>query len=358
MMQVKRYVAASFAEALIQAKNELGSDAMIVETKKVRVGGLFGLFGREVTEITVAADQTSQKKPAPTATVAPLAPGGLANVERELASLRSAMGMLLDRSRQSDGPPLQGYAREVYELLLERGVADETALEIGQRVEGGRPDGHAALREEVARLLGPCTPIVARKGQRKVIALVGPTGVGKTTTLAKLAAQFTLHKGLTVGMITCDTYRIAAIQQLRTYAEILGLPVHAVDTPAEVAAALQATAQCDLVLVDTAGRSHRDPKRMQELRDLLAMIRPDETHLVTSLTASQRDVLEIVDTYAPLGVNRLTFTKLDEATSPGVVLNVRSRHSQPLAYVTHGQSVPEDIIPADPLTLTNVLLGV
>lgn len=362
-MQVKKYVARSFAEALIQAKNELGSDAMIVETRKLRVGGFLGLFGRELTEITVAAEQSGSNRAArqparaSAPTAAQAAPAPIANLERELAGLRSAVTVLLDRTRNNE-PWLQGYAREVFTLLQERGVNEETATEIARQVQDGKAEKHEALRLEVARLIGQCSPITIQPGQRKVVALVGPTGVGKTTTLAKLAARFTLEHGLTVGMVTFDTYRIAAVQQLRTYAEILGLPVHAVESPAEVAQALRETAHCDLVLVDTAGRGHRDGPRILELREILAMLRPHETHLVCSLTVNNRDLLDMMEVYIPLGVTKLTFTKLDETTSPGTILNVRSRYDLPLGYITHGQAVPEDISPADVKTLTNVLLGV
>lgn len=401
MMQVKRYVANSFAEALIQAKQELGTEAMIVESKKLRVGGLLGFFRREVTELTVAFDQSTLKKapprsyasssapaaasvtqpqtagpktvqapaapPAPAAVPAqsgatpvpaPLPVHNLASLEREIAALRTVVARMADRSGSDAHPPdLQGFSRLVYDGLVGRGADEAAAYEIAQRVWTGGSEGQDTLRQELQRMLGPAAPIQARPGERRVIALVGPTGVGKTTTLAKLAARFTLDQRLQVALITSDTFRIAAIDQIRTYADILGVPVYAVDTPEEVAQAMLDTADKDLVLVDTGGRNHRDTARMQELRDFLFILQPDETHLVFSLTANPKDAMDALDTYISLGVNRLTFTKLDEATCPGLMLNIRLRCNQPVSYITNGQSVPEDILGADGVDFAKVLVG-
>lgn len=421
MMQVKRYVAPTFAEALIAAKNELGTDAVIVESKKMRVGGIFGFFGREMTELTVAVDQKPgqrpgavAQRPAPKAKaeqpvpleaafkapawptvsaavstvgiqseVAPhvdpemitpaqavslahsqmtaalqaqAASGSLGNLEREMAGLRIAVSKLLEQNGAS-AANLHGFGRQVFEALTARGVEEAAALELGKRCRADEPEGREILAEELNRLMGRVAPIQVSKGQRKIIALVGPTGVGKTTTLAKLAAHFTLDRGLDVGLITSDTFRIAAIDQLRTYADILGVPLYAVDQPWEVAHALKETREKDLVLVDTGGRNFRDPARMQELSELLAILRPDETHLVVALNSNPRDAFDALDAFLPMGVNRLSFTKLDETSSPGLILNLRLRCETPVGYLTHGQAVPDDIIPADQADFTKILMG-
>lgn len=363
MMQVKRYTAPSYAEALIRAKNELGTDAIIVENKKVRVGGFLGFFSKTVTELTVAVDQPTTGRTVPAAaaalpTAAVPAAATMDNLEREMAALRSAVTRLADRDASAAGVlQLRGFARRAYEELVARGVEEEVALEISQRVRGEGAEGRTQVREEIARLLQAAPDLEIRRGQQRVIALVGPTGVGKTTTIAKLAAHFAMDRGLSVGLITSDTFRIAAVEQLRTYAEILAQPFVAVDTPQDVTRALQAMSRCDLILVDTGGRNHRDPERMQELRQTLAVLRPDETHLVYSLTANPRDAYEALEHYLPLGVNRLSFTKLDEATSPGLILNMRKRCNQPLGYISHGQGVPDDITPAAQTDLTKILIG-
>jgi flagellar biosynthesis protein FlhF len=366
MMQVKRYTAPSYAEALIKAKNELGTDAIIVENKKVQVGGFLGFFSKTVTELTVAVDQpVAGNRPAaaasvasPAAVVPGPAPATMDNLEREMAALRSAVTRLADREAGAAGAlQLRGFARRAYEELVARGVEEETALEIGKRIRGEGAEGWNQVREELARRLETAPALEVRQGQQRVIALVGPTGVGKTTTIAKLAAHFSMDRRLQVGLITSDTFRIAAVEQLRTYAEIMSTPFFPVDSPQDVTRALQEMSRCDLILVDTGGRNHRDPERMRELRETLALLRPDETHLVYSLTANPRDAYEALEHYLPLGVNRLSFTKLDEATSPGLILNMRKRCNQPLGYISHGQSVPDDIMPAGQTDLTKILIG-
>lgn len=252
-------------------------------------------------------------------------------------------------------PELAGYAKVAHDRLVERGVEEAAALAIAKGLPAEA--GEQELKEEILRLIGPGAGIDAQKGQRKVVALVGPTGVGKTTTLAKLAAHFTLDRGLDVALITSDTFRIAAIEQLRTYASILGVPLYTTDRPEEVGLALKETAHKDLVLCDTSGRSHRDEERMAELQELLAVLRPDETHLVVSLNMNPRDAYQLLDYYLPLGVNRLTFTKLDEASAPGLLLNIKLRCQQPIGYLTHGQSVPDDILSADKADFAKLLVG-
>lgn len=363
MMQVKRYTAPSYAEALIRAKSELGTDAIIVDNKKVRVGGFLGLFSKMVTELTVAVDQPVAGRTVSAAAVAlptSAAPAAatMDNLEREMAALRSAVTRLADRDAGAAGAlQLRGFARRAYEELVARGVEEETALEISQRIRAEGAEGRTQFQEELSRRLQAAPALEIRRGQQRVIALVGPTGVGKTTTIAKLAAHFAMDRQLKVGLITSDTFRIAAVEQLRTYAEILAQPFYSVDTPQDVTRALQEMRACDLILVDTGGRNHRDPERMAELRDTLAVLRPDETHLVYSLTANPRDAYEALEHYLPLGVNRLTFTKLDEATSPGLILNMRRRCDQPLGYISDGQGVPDDIKPAGQTDLTKILIG-
>lgn len=381
-MQVKRYLAPTFAEALIQAKNELGTDAVIVESRKLKVGGFFGFFGRDMTELTVAIDQRPPGKPAPSPAPAPRAaspapapapaPTALAvapaeapvadtyltGLQREMTGLKVAVTRLLEnQTNPAVLRELHGTGLEVFETLLEAGVEQHAALDLSRRVAASGADGRSILQQELQRLIGPGAPIEVQPGQRKIVALVGPTGVGKTTTLAKLAAHFTLERGLQVGLITSDTFRIAAIEQLRTYADILGIPVYTVDRAEDAVTALREAAACDLVLVDTGGRNHRDKDRMTELQELLTVLQPDETHLVVSLNTNPRDAFDMLEHYLPLGVNRFIFTKLDEATSPGLLLNIRMKYDKPVGYVTHGQSVPNDIIPADQVDFSKIVLG-
>jgi len=188
------------------------------------------------------------------------------------------------------------------------------------------------------------------------IALLGPTGVGKTTTIAKLAATAKLRHGLRVGLITSDTYRIAAVEQLKTYASIIGVPLQVVTTPDELARAKQALSDCELILVDTAGRSQNDAKRIGELMDLVKAAQPDERHLVLSTTNSQQASARIGERFCVLRPDRLIMTKLDEAIDTGVLAAMPQMLGLPLSYVTSGQEVPDDIDAADPDKLARLVL--
>ncbi len=190
-----------------------------------------------------------------------------------------------------------------------------------------------------------------------VIALVGPTGVGKTTTIAKLAATFKLRQNRTVGLITTDTYRIAAVDQLRTYATIIGLPVKVAMTPDEVRSCIADFIDYDIVIVDTAGRSQHDRSRLEELRALVDAANPSETHLVVSASSAEAVVMKTLDRFSVMAPDRIIFTKLDEAVTCGVIPNVVRSANIPISYVTTGQEVPDQIEPADASRLARLVIG-
>jgi flagellar biosynthesis protein FlhF len=192
-------------------------------------------------------------------------------------------------------------------------------------------------------------------GRRSVVALVGPTGVGKTTTIAKLAAHYRLREQCRVGLITVDTYRIAAVEQLKTYAEIMDLPLEVVATPREMRAAVGRLADVDLVLIDTAGRSPRDAVRLNELRGLLAESQADEVHLVLSAVAGPDSIDIAAGAFSTVGVSALVLTKLDEAVSLDWLPVLLNRHRLPLSYTTNGQNVPDDIRPASAAALQELI---
>jgi flagellar biosynthesis protein FlhF len=195
-----------------------------------------------------------------------------------------------------------------------------------------------------------------KHGARR-IAFVGPTGVGKTTTLAKIAAQLTLKRGLRVGIVAADTYRIAAVDQLRTYAEILGVNVEVASSPTEAARACERLGDVDVILIDTAGRSQNDRMKLSELRAFLAAAQPDETHLVLSATASARTLAREAEAFGPLGVDRLVLTKLDEAASFGTLISFVERLGTRVSFFTHGQEVPDHIEVARGGRLAALVMG-
>ena len=186
---------------------------------------------------------------------------------------------------------------------------------------------------------------------------MGPTGVGKTTTIAKLAANYRLREKRRVGLITVDTYRIAAVEQLRTYADIIDLPMEIVATPREMHQAVARMSDLDLILMDTAGRSPRDDVKIQELKSMLIEAAPDEVHLVLSSAASGSSLSKMAQQFAAVGTTALVLTKLDEAASLGNLLPLVRSSRLPLSYLTHGQNVPDDIGPADRQRLARIILG-
>jgi putative DNA-invertase from lambdoid prophage Rac len=189
------------------------------------------------------------------------------------------------------------------------------------------------------------------------LALVGATGVGKTTTIAKLAANFRLRGAVKLGLVTVDTYRVAAVEQLRTYAEIIDLPMKVVTNPLEMRRALDELAGLDLVLIDTAGRSPKDELQIQELKSLLAEAHVDEIHLVLSMTSSRQSLEAAADKFKAAGTTAMILTKLDEASGMGAVLSLARRVELPISYLTAGQAVPDDIEPAHPRRLARLVLG-
>lgn len=302
----------------------------------------------------------------------------------EMGELRAMVRQLLDRPAAAlpDSPAqdLPGELREYYTGLIQNQVAEEIAREviaeartrlserrdcIDRGTDGSRsPDAGDELEalipqvmiETVERMIPPAAPLeLSPSGGTRYVALVGPTGVGKTTTIAKLAAHFKLREGLQVGLITIDTYRIAAVEQIRAYADILSIPLEVVMTPDGIEAALANLSDCDLVLIDTSGRSQRDARRLDDLKAFLDAVRnpgcspepsvgsPLEVHLVLSCTAHPSQVLEVAERFSALEIDRVVFTKLDEAIGLGVILNVIRRLNLRLSYLTTGQDVPDDI---------------
>jgi len=189
-----------------------------------------------------------------------------------------------------------------------------------------------------------------------VVAFVGPTGVGKTTTIAKLAAIFALFEERKVALVTADTYRIAAVEQLKTYAKIIGIPIEVVFTPQEIRRAIERHLDAELILIDTAGRSHYDNMKMSELKSYIESSSPDEVHIVLSLNTKYRDLEEIIKRFGCIPLHKMVLTKLDETATFGNILNLARDFSIPISYVTNGQDVPKDIEVADPSKLAEVIL--
>ncbi len=362
------------AGALAKVKRDLGQRAVILRTRTIKSGGLFGVGARARVEITAGEEALSpparparEAAPARRVVAAPM-PEGVAwpvaeapvpqppvsaAVQQELQDIKSLVQRLVQTQSQDRLSHLQPQLREAYTQLIQNEVAEELAADfigrINDRQTDGRPLDPATINEflvqQFARVLAPAAPIqlTRKKGRATVVALVGATGVGKTTTIAKLAAQFRLKQGCRVGLITIDTYRIAATEQLRTYAEIIDAPLEVVLTPQEMKPALERLRDCDVVLIDTAGRSQFDREKLSELGEFLSVAEPDETHLVLSATSSQAVLMKAMEEFSSFRIDRVIFPKLDEAVGIGTLLAVCRKLDAKLSYVTTGQDVPSDI---------------
>ncbi|MEX0712127.1 MAG: flagellar biosynthesis protein FlhF [Pirellulales bacterium] len=386
-MDVRTYRAASMQEALALVRRELGSAAAVLHTREVRRRRLLGLLpGRRLIEVTASAEVNVPSRLAPRQPPPPglQGPNGVDAVPPvggrhdwearntfrdavtgQLTELHSLVEDLCRRSRGSAQHEWPEALFRLYTDLIDAEVAEELARELVERVRTDAPGTELGdlvlIKARIARLIedeiavaGPirCTP-----GQRRLVALVGPTGVGKTTTIAKLAAHYRLRERLRVGLITVDTYRIAAVEQLRTYADIIDLPMKVVSTPREMRQAVETMAGLDLVLLDTAGRSPKDEVKLQELKAFLTEAAADEVHLVLSSVASAGALERTAARFASVGTTALVLTKLDEATGLGNLLPLLRSSKLPLSYLTDGQNVPDDIAAADPHRLARIVLG-
>ncbi len=242
------------------------------------------------------------------------------------------------------------------------GVARQLVAEVARELGETELRDPAAVRRRMAEYLESMLPVagpiqLADRSGPTIIALVGPTGVGKTTTIAKLAANSHLRQHRKVGLITVDTYRIAAVEQLRTYAQIIDIPLEVVPTPGELPAAIDRLRDRDIILIDTAGRSQNDALRVNELKCYLDQAKPHEVHLVLSSTSSQQVVDQVLERFSGLGVNRVIFTKLDEAIGFGVILTSLQKAGTRLSYVTTGQDVPDDIEVGQASKVADLILG-
>ena len=222
-------------------------------------------------------------------------------------------------------------------------------------------DGEADLKERLKEALEStvrCSgPIRLKKSGTKIVALVGPTGVGKTTTIAKLAALYTVGRKAKIALVTIDTFRVGAVEQLKTYSRIMGVPLEVASTPKELEKALAAHTDKDLVLIDTVGRSPKDKETIEGLRSMLDSSFTIETHLCVAATTRERELRGIVESFKALPISRLLFTKLDESSSFGSIVNLQIENKLPLSYFTRGQRVPEDIEPASGKKVAELILG-
>lgn len=392
-METKAFRAKTLHDALQLVQQKLGPQATVLQTREVWDGWLSGLFGGRKIEIIASADFDEPIHPAETSSL-PEEVGKPADniiskkrtsqdlvprVDHEnfrqhfrdgLMNLSSANDLVPRRRFNFDElvsvDRLPDSLFDLFTTLVDAGIDKYLAEELVHRaralVGDGRLDDLDHLLERLTRgiegnirVSGPITVV---DGQRRVVALIGPTGVGKTTTIAKLAANFRLREKKQVGLITVDTYRIAAVDQLRTYADIIDLPMEVIATPREMSVAIQRMADLELVFVDTAGRGPADDVKLQELRTMLNEAQADEVHLVLSAVTAAKSLCTTANRFKEIGATHVLLTKLDEASGLGNLIPLFEQYDDlALSYLTNGQNVPDDIQIANSTDLATMILG-
>lgn len=375
-MQVHTFRADSLQAALQLVRQSLGPDASIVHTREKRHSRL-GLFSKTVIEVEATVD-VAVKSPLDISTskqsksqaeikqakdsnpnVPVRSPDAMASPEV------SAVTFPTPNSAKSNPSPGM---LEVQADLLSSGVTERLAgmllMEAENALDSAQRDDVWAIRGRIGQLvaakLNVSGSIDLKRANRPgpmVVALVGPTGVGKTTTLAKIAAGFRFDLGCRVGLVALDTFRLGAVDQLLQYAELISAPLEVVSSPEQVGQALVRLSECDLVLLDTAGRAPRDQEQIAEMRKFLEFARPQATHLVVSATSSIAHVEESLRQFSQLNPSNLLITKLDEAVGFGSWVQLLHACPLPISYLTTGQHVPQDIVVASSRRITSLLLG-
>ncbi len=277
-------------------------------------------------------------------------------LEDELAQMKTLLAQVMSKDQPQDAVTLQDALRqqEVDETILQdmagRTAAGDTLIDVLD------PRAKDVLAGYLGTVINFSEGIRLNKHGVRIAALIGATGVGKTTTLAKIAARFVLEKNIKAALITADTYRISAVEQLKTYSDIIGLPLEIVYSPDELKVAIHKHRDKDLILIDTAGRSQHNDYQMKELQDFLAVDPQIEKHLVMSATTKNRDAADILEKFSVCEPDRVIFTKTDETSSVGLILNLLAERDIALSFLANGQSVPDDIVPASPEKLADILL--
>jgi len=368
-------------ETMGKVKRELGSEAVILQTREFHEGGFLGLFGKTKVEITAAIEEkpvTAQTTPvsnygykveeakSPKIIPAPDFNKQTGDFQEEIIAMRR---MLEKMNKHIEG---LGTEKSVWPAMLQRwadhlqdrGIKENLVkLLISHVQQTLRPEEwvnnsqvYARLEANIRQICGQIGLIQPGIDKPRIVALIGATGVGKTTTIGKLAAGFSIVDKRKVALITADTYRVAAVEQLKTFGEIIGVPVEVAMTPNGLLEALNLHADKELIFIDTAGRSPHHELHMSELRAFLDKAQPDFTMLVLSATTQFSDQLRIYQRFEGL-TTHLIFTKLDEAGSVGSILNLLGQTTLPTAYLTNGQSVPDDIEAATPNRIARYVLG-
>lgn len=370
-MLIKKYVVDSMNEALTKIRNDLGKDAVIISQRKIKKPGFKGLFSSKQIEVTAACENSQadvvkksnrnsnlqykqdnnmqesirnikqmlmqkellENKSDTTFKVQPKAvteenPSKVNKLENEIESMKGLLNEVVKNTAKEEDKLLS----VLKDLDIDLEFYDEIKDSISE------DNLELSLRDIVKDSIE-----ISKDDLRGNVVLVGPTGVGKTTTIAKLAGRLSLIEKKKVGLITIDTYRIGAVEQLKTYAEIMNIPFKVVITTKEMKEAVESMKDCDVVLIDTTGRSSKNTMQLSELRAFIEKADPDCVCAVISATTKNKDIKTILEGYGNLNYDKVIITKLDETTTYGSLYNIEKRAGKPLKFITIGQNVPDDI---------------
>ncbi len=390
-MKVKKFVAPTLKEATEMMKRELGDDAIILGTRRIKQPGIFGFLKPELIEIVGAIEEeklhsksenyagnsiellrrmtseieTKQKR---NLNDGKIETGSFdrydySEIKNEIEEVKQTLNEIAEHFKYKNSIQYPPILKKAFMTLIEKEVEEELANKIVRAVlmklSGEELKNEKIVENEVFNVISSIIkftkPVKPLRRKTFVLAFVGPTGVGKTTTIAKLAAIYKLFENARVALVSADTYRIAAIEQLQTFANIANIPMDVAYTPEDIARLIRKHQDKDIILIDTVGRNQRQSEHISELAKFIKSANPDEVHLVLSVTSSYKNMLDVYNRFKLLLPNRLIFSKVDEAVCLGYILNVAYKTKLPISYITTGQNVPDDITVAEPKVIANLI---
>lgn len=395
-MIIKKFQASTETEAMMLAREELGKDAIVLNIKTIAPKGIYKLFRKPKVEVTAAMDENQgissfKKDLVQKPKIEVTTPFEIENlvkptthrnneeaiptsaIELKLNNLQNLLEKQLIEKREDEfsthkteeDDKNMSLIQLIYNQLLRNEVDEKYVNQILSEIDNKfKKDTTldnllASVYQKLVLKLGQPKTIELVEDKVKFIYFIGPTGVGKTTTIAKIASNLKLNKKAKVALLTSDTYRIAAVEQLRTYANILSVPMKVIYNEEDVKEAREEFKDYDVVLIDTAGRSHKSMEQRDNINSLISAVEEEyrEIYLVLSATTKYKDLVSITERYSEITDYRLIFTKLDETCCVGNIFNIRMLTGADLSYTTYGQNVPDDINKIDAQETAKKLLG-